>query len=121
MTPTLFQRRDFVLDEAMEEEHKIIDEAVPASTRNKNKWAMKLFRDWSSQRENKLPNLEDSTLSINLESLQSLDEDMATMTPESLNFWIGKCLQEVTGKDGQRYPGKTLYQIVAALKRSLES
>ena len=34
-----------------------------------------------------------------------------------LNFWIGKFVQEVSNTKGERYPGRSLYQIVSGLKR----
>ncbi|RUA04573.1 MAG: hypothetical protein DSY43_06045 [Gammaproteobacteria bacterium] len=82
---------------SIEEETKMLVNAVPISTRYKNRWAFKLFEDWRTQRFNKSPLLEVSILNTNLEAIENLDEDFVRMTPESLDFWIGKSIQEVAG------------------------
>ena len=40
------------------EEQVLADEAVPSSTKYKNKWTLKLFREWQQQREVKVPILD---------------------------------------------------------------
>ena len=40
----------FRLPKSAPEEHVLADEAVPPSTKYKNKWASKIFRDWQQQR-----------------------------------------------------------------------
>ncbi|XP_020912548.1 zinc finger MYM-type protein 3 [Exaiptasia diaphana] len=103
-----------------EEEKEMLEKAIPKSTRYKNTWAFKLFEDWKSERANKTAILEASSVNSKLEELENLDHDFILMKPKSLNFWVGKFIQEVTSKDGKRFPGATLYQIVAGLKRFLE-
>jgi len=56
-------------------------------------------------------------LGVNRESRFGLGEN----SPKSLDFLIGKFVQEVTEKNRKPYPGRTLYQIVAGLKRHLET
>lgn len=46
---------------------------------------------------------------------------LGKMTAVSLDFWIGKSVQEVANKNGEGYPGRTLYQVVGGLKRHLEA
>ena len=48
----------FRLPKSACEEHVLADEAVPPSTKYKNKWALKIFRDWQQQREMKEPILD---------------------------------------------------------------
>lgn len=103
------------------EEADKLSNAIPKATRYKNNWAFKIFQDWKNERRNKLPELEQTSLDTELESVESLEVDFEKMTPKSLDFWIGKFLQEVADKNGNRYPGPTLYQIVAGLKRHLEA
>ena len=38
----------------------------------------------------------------------------------SLNSWLSKFVMEVAQKSGGRYPPKTVYDTICALKRSLE-
>ena len=45
----------FRLPKSASEEQVLADEAVPSSTKYKNKWALKLFREWQQQREVKVP------------------------------------------------------------------
>jgi hypothetical protein len=42
------------------------------------------------------------------------------MNGESIAYWLGKFVQEVVRKDGQKYSLRSLYGIVAGLKRYLE-
>ncbi|CAH3166644.1 unnamed protein product [Pocillopora meandrina] len=39
-------------------EEVLANEAVQSSTKYKNKWALKIFREWQQQREMKLPILD---------------------------------------------------------------
>jgi hypothetical protein len=103
-----------------EEEAKKLFNAVPISTRYTNKWGVKIFEEWKRHRENKLAKLEESSM-VELESIENPDSNWEKMSQKSLDFWIGKFVQEVTDKKGSRYPGPTLYQIVASLKRHLET
>ena len=91
-----------------EEEAKKLLDAVPLSTRYKNKWAVKTFEEWKLHRENKLAKLEQTSLEVELELIENLDSNWEKMSPHSLDFWIGKFIQEVTDKKGRRYPGSTL-------------
>ena len=45
----------FRLPKSASEEQVLADEAVPSSTKYKNKWALKTFREWQQQREMKVP------------------------------------------------------------------
>ena len=91
------------------------------STRYKNKWSVNLFEGWIRDRENKCAAVEETRLGISLDDIEDLDiERWEKMTPLSLNFWIGKFVEEVANKKGLRYPARALYQVVASLKRHLE-
>ena len=48
----------FRLPKNASEEQVLADEAVPSSTKYKNKWALKLFWEWQLQREMKVPILD---------------------------------------------------------------
>lgn len=110
----------FRVSRRKDEEIKLLNDAIPQSTRYKNKWAMVLYEEWKNSRVNKIASREESSLAVNLCSIEDLDIDISIMKPQSLNFWLGKFIQEVTGKNGRRYPGRTLYQIVVSIKRGLE-
>ena len=51
----------------------------------------------------------------------ALSEDIAAeMDALSLKYWLSKFVMEVAKKSGGRYPPKTVYGIICALKRYLE-
>ena len=50
----------------------------------------------------------------------ALSADIAGMDALSLNYWLSKFVMEVAKKFGGRYPPKTVYGIICALKRYLE-
>ena len=105
-----------------EEEKEMLVNAVPLSTRYKNKWAVNMFTEWIRVRASHCAVLEQTSLNVSLDDIQDLDvENGEEMTPASLDFWIGKFVQEVSNTKGERYPGRSLYQIVSGLKRHLES
>ena len=54
------------------------------------------------------------------DKIQALDTNIVNMTPESLNLWLTKFVQEVCKEDGERYPPRTLYSIICRLQRHLQ-
>ena len=81
------------------EEEEMLENAVPLSTRYKNKWSVNLFEDWIRDRDNKRAAAEEISLGISLDDIEDLDiERWEKMTPLSLNFWIGKFVEEVANK-----------------------
>ena len=55
-----------------------------------------------------------------LHKVTALSADIAGMDVLSLNHWLSKFVVEVAKKSGERYPLKTVYGIICALKRYLE-
>ena len=49
-----------------------------------------------------------------------MSADFARMDALSLNYWLSKFVTEVAKKSGERYPSKSVYGIICALKRYLE-
>ena len=47
-------------------------------------------------------------------------QPIATMTAESLNFWLIKFVEELCKENGERYPPRSLYRIVCGIQRFLE-
>jgi len=99
-----------------------VNDAVPASTKYKNKWAMSIFAEWQRLREVKVPVLDCGGLfnDYDLHKVTALSADIAGMDTLSLNYWLSKFVMEVAKKSGGRYPPKTVYGIICALKRYLE-
>ena len=87
---------------SQDEEEQLLQKAVPISTRYKNSWAVNIFEEWRQIRENKVASLESTSLIVSLESIQNLDniEPWETMTVPSINFWLGKFVEEAADKKG---------------------
>ena len=71
-----------------EEERNLIENAIPKSTRAVTKWSVKLLVEWQNGRENKNPAIEPCAFTTDKSKEQRLDTDIATMTADSLNFWL---------------------------------
>jgi hypothetical protein len=97
------------------EETEAICTAIPSSTRYKNKWAVEVFKEWQYYRATK-----GKTSSELDDNVQTVDTPFQEMNGESMAYWLGKFVQEVVQRDGQKYPPCSLYGIVAGLKRYLD-
>ena len=104
------------------QENVLVNDAVPGSTKYKNKWAVSIFAEWQRLREVQVPVLECGGLfkDYDLHKVTTLSADIAGMDVLSLNYWLSKLVMEVAKKSGGRYPPKTVYGIICALKRYLE-
>ncbi|CAH3193390.1 unnamed protein product [Porites evermanni] len=104
------------------QENALVNDAVPASTKYKNKWAVSIFAEWQRLREVQVPVLDCGGLfkDYDLHKVTSLSADIAGMDALLLNYWLSKFVMEVAKKCGGRYPPKTVYGIICALKRYLE-
>ena len=105
------------------QENAMVNHAVPASTKYKNKWAVSIFAEWQRLREVQVPVLDCGGLfkDYDLHKVTAaLSADIAGMDALSLNYWLSKFVMEVAKKSGGRYPPKTVYGIICALKRYLE-
>ena len=100
------------------QENVLVNDAVPASTKYKNKWAVSIFAEWQVQ----VPVLDCGGLfkDYDLHKVTALSADIAGMEALSLNYLLSKFVMEVAKKSGGRYPPKTVYGIICALKRYLE-
>ena len=104
------------------QENVLVNDAVPASTKYKNNWAVSIFSEWQKLREVQVPLLDCGGLfkDYDLHKVTTLSADIAGMDALSLNYWLSKFVMEVATKSGERYPPKTVYGIICALKRYLE-
>ena len=111
----------FRLPKSASEEQVLADEAVPSSTKYKNKWALKLFREWQQQREMKVPILDPGGLfkDYELHKVNPVSCEIEDMDAISLNYWLTKFVMEVAKDSGERYPPRTVYGIVCGVKRYL--
>ena len=111
----------FRLPKSASEEQVLADEAVPSSTKYKNKWALKLFREWQQQREMKVPILDPGGLfkDYELHKVNPVSCEIEDMDAISLNYWLTKFVMAVAKDSGERYPPRTVYGIVCGVKRYL--
>ena len=104
------------------QENVLVNDAVPASTKYKNNWAVSIFSEWQKLREVQVPLLDCGGLfkDYDLHKVTTLSADIAGMDALSLNYWLSKFVMEIAKKFGGRYPPKTVYGIICALKFYLE-
>ena len=109
----------FRLPKSASEEQVLADEAVPSSTKYKNKWALKLFREWQQQRDMKVPSLDPGGLfkDYELRKVTPVSCEIENMDAISLNYWLTKFVMEVAKDSGERYPPRTVHGIVCGVKR----
>jgi len=112
----------FRLPKTASEEEICCLRAVPKSTKYKNKCSVKILEEWQRERTVKVPVLDVTGIfkDYDVAKVQSLaDVSLFDMDAHSLNYWLAKFVQEVAKGNMQRYPPKTLYQIVCGLRRHL--
>ncbi|CAB3980754.1 zinc finger MYM-type 3-like [Paramuricea clavata] len=114
------KKRRFRDPQSVERSIDNVRNAIPQTTRYKNRWGVRIFEDSQSGRENKAVMCESNPFSLDLQNLQNLETELCSMTARTLNFWLIKFVQEVCDKDGKPYPGRTVYQIICSLKRHLD-
>ena len=105
-----------------EDESNLLKESIPKSTVYKNKWAVKLFREWKASRKVQRPVLDPGGAFKDyseLHKVQPLSTDLESMDACSLNYWLSKFVQEVSNAEGERYPARTLYGIICGIRRHL--
>ena len=103
-------------------EEECVVNAIPESTRYKNKWAARIFEKWAKVRFSKVATLEPGGVfkEYDLHIVQSLKIPLFQMDAISVNYWLTKFVQEVAKPSKERYPPKTFYQIVCGLRRFME-
>ena len=79
------------------QENVLVNDAVPASTKYKNKWAVSIFAEWQRLREVQVPVLDCGGLfkDYDLHKVTALSADIAGMDALSLNYWLSKFVMEV--------------------------
>ena len=101
------------------EERKLVEKAIPSSSKYKNKWAVTIFGEWQISRSVKAPILDPGGLfkGYDLHMVVQLSTSIEEMDALTLNYWLSKFVMEVAKKSGERYPPKTFYGIVGGIRR----
>ena len=107
-----YKKRRFRNPQSVETSIDNVRKAIPLTTRYKNLLGLPIFEDWQSGREYKAVICGNNPYSLDLQNLQNLDTHLCSMTARTLNFWLINFVQEVCDKDGEPYPGRTVYQII---------
>lgn len=77
------------------------ESAIPVNTRNKAKWAMRLFESWQAERRIQKPVLE--------------------MTNKELNGRLSSFVTELKTLKGTNYKPNTLYEIIVSIQHHLRT
>ena len=82
------------------QEYVLVNDAVPASTKYKNKCHSAVFAEWQRLREVQVPVLDCGGLfkDYDLHKVTALSADIARMVVLSLNYWLSKFVVEVAKK-----------------------
>ena len=90
------------------QENVLVNDAIPASTKYKNKWAVSSFAEWQRLREVQVLVLDCGGLfkDYDLHKVTALSADIAGMDVLSLNYWLSKFVVEVAKKSGARPPSQ---------------
>ena len=93
----------FCLLKSESEEQVLADEPFLSSTKYKNKWALKLFREWQQQREMKVPIFHPDGRFKDYELLKvnPVSCEIEDMDAISLNYWLAKFEMEVAKDQGK--------------------
>jgi hypothetical protein len=103
-----------------EEERLLVASTIPKNTGYNTKWAVKVFEQWQSCREDKtVRNVPSSSVNLHICQVEDLTTPLHCMNAETLNLWLSRFVEEVCNAKGERYPGRTLYVIICGLKRYL--
>ena len=76
---------------------------------------MEVFKEWQYYRATK-----GETSSEVDDNVQTVDTPFQEMNGESMAYWLGKLVQEVVRRDGQKYSPRSLNGIAAGLKQYLD-
>ena len=105
-----------------EDESNLLKESIPKSTVYKNKWAVKVFREWIASRKVEVLVLDPGGAFkdyCELHQVQPLSTNSESMDACSLNYWLSIIVHEVANAEGERYPARTFYGIICGIRRHL--
>ena len=77
-----------------------------ASTEEKIQWAVNLFKEWKDARNKAAPSLKLSPILV----------ELSEMTKDEINYTVSRFIMEICKKNGEKYPGCSLKQIVLCLQ-----
>ena len=84
------------------------------ATYKKLNWAKNLFDEWLNDRNEHARECKESNISVIAVPLEE-------MTKDELNYSISRFIVEIRKKNGDEYPGETLYELVLAVQQYLQN
>ena len=86
----------FRVPKTSSQENVLVNDAVPASTKYKNKWTVSIFAEWQRLREVKVPVLDCGGFikDCDLHKVAALSSNSAGMDALSLNYWFSKFMMD---------------------------
>ena len=85
------------------------DSWVSDASRRKWNWVLNIFEEWRETRNEAVLKVENSGEPV-------LNQRIAEMSDEDLDFFLARFVAEVRKEDGQEYPGKTIYEMICSLQ-----
>ena len=85
------------------------DSWVSDASRRKWNWVLNVFEEWRETRNEAVLKVENSGEPV-------LNQRVAQMSDEDLDFFLARFVAEVRKEDGQEYPGKTIYEMIFSLQ-----
>jgi hypothetical protein len=82
---------------------------VPTNTAKQTSWAIRIFNDWRSERNS----------AVTDESDMCPNDLFEVADGQKINFWLSRFVAEVKNAKGERYPAKTIQNILAGLQRQM--
>ena len=82
-----------------------VEESVPENTCANTKWAVTTWQEWVAERSRVTPN--------------DIPVSLTDATNQQLSYWLPLFITEARKHDVKMYPGMTLYNLCAALQRSV--
>ena len=90
-----------------------MQQCVPRATTHANEWAVSVWRQWASNRNQMEETCRDNNFPVPV--------DLATATVDNLDYWMSFFIMEICRQDGQCYPPNSLFNIVAGIQRYLRN
>ena len=85
------------------------DSWVSDASRRKWNWVLNIFEEWRETRNEAVLKVENSGEPV-------LNQRIAEMSDEDLDFFLARFVAEVRKEDEQEYPGKTIYEMICSLQ-----
>ena len=93
------------------------EESIPVNTRQKAKWAYRLYEKWAQWRKDAYdPRVDLSTVG----DLLMIHTELAGVHNHDVNELLCQFIAEVRKDGGERYPAKTLHELVSSLQKYFE-